>query len=151
MDYVHWEKEFEIGIPFIDADHRLLVQLINQANDAADKRSESAILSSILGTLYDYTKYHFFREEKLMEFAGHAGLENHRKEHQSLADRVREIDESFCSNSETLKALELRDFLKDWLIDHISGEDFNYREDCLANLSAQEKAGAISFMEDERS
>lgn len=150
MVYVGWEKAFEIGIPFIDADHRLLVKLINQANDAINSRAETAILSSILSALYDYTNFHFLREEKMMELAGFQGLVGHREEHHSLVGQVQDLNRKFRDNPESLDAQKLRDFLKNWLVDHISGEDFEYRQVCLDDNNAQKEAGAMLFMEEER-
>ncbi|MBL6933683.1 MAG: bacteriohemerythrin [Rhodospirillales bacterium] len=147
---MQWSKDFEVGIPFIDADHRLLVDLIKQANESINSRDESAILSSILGALFDYTEYHFFREEKMMELAGYQGLKNHREIHHSLANEVREIDKKFRADPEVFSAVEFRSFLNDWLIDHITGHDLDYRHDCLEKPDAIANAGSLRFMEDER-
>ena len=35
MAYVQWSRRFELGVPFIDADHKVLVGLLNRMNDAA--------------------------------------------------------------------------------------------------------------------
>jgi len=47
MDFVTWTNEFKVGVPFVDADHRILVDLINQANACIDKREETATLASV--------------------------------------------------------------------------------------------------------
>ncbi|NQU57139.1 MAG: bacteriohemerythrin [Rhodospirillales bacterium] len=150
MDFVTWTNAYKVGVPFVDADHRILVDLINQANACIDKRAESATLASVLGTLFDYTEYHFSREEKLMELAGYEGLEHHKKIHRTLAGQVNDIDLSFRENPENISAREVRDFLNNWLLEHISGHDFEYRDACLNNKTARDQAGAIRFLEEER-
>jgi len=150
MDFVTWTNAYKVGVPFVDSDHKILVDLINQANACIDKRAESAMLASVLGTLFDYTEYHFSREEKLMELAGYDGLETHKLIHRSLAGQVYEIDLRFRKNPDNISAKEVRDFLNSWLLEHISGHDFEYRDTCLNNKAAREQAGAIRFMEDER-
>ena len=150
MDFVTWTNAYKVGVPFVDADHRILVDLINQANACIDKRAESATLASVLGTLFEYTEYHFSREEKLMELSGYDGLAAHKKIHRTLAGQVYYIDQSFRANPENISAMEVRDFLNNWLLEHISGHDFDYRDACLNNKAAREQAGAIRFMEEER-
>lgn len=149
MDFVTWTNDYKVGVPFVDADHRILVDLINQANACIDKREETATMASVLGTLFDYTEYHFSREEKLMELCTYGGLGLHKIIHKSLAAQVQEIDQNFRENPENVNAVEVRDFLNSWLLEHISGHDFEYRDACLKNKAAREKAGAIRFMEDE--
>ncbi|MBT4932781.1 MAG: bacteriohemerythrin [Rhodospirillaceae bacterium] len=149
MDFVTWTKAFKVGVPFVDADHRILVDLINQVNACIDKREETTTLASVLGTLFDYTEYHFSREEKLMELSNYGGLGLHKIIHRSLAKQVYDIDVSFREDPGSVNATEVRDFLNNWLLEHISGHDFEYREACLKNKTARDKAGAIRFMEDE--
>ena len=149
MDFVTWTNEFKVGVPFIDADHQILVDLINQANACIDKREETATMASVLGILFDYTEYHFSREEKLMELSNYGGLGLHKIIHRSLAKQVQNIDMNFRENPGSVNATEVRDFLNNWLLEHISGHDFEYRDACLKNKTARKKAGAIRFMENE--
>jgi hemerythrin-like metal-binding protein len=150
MEFVTWTKQFETGISFIDSDHRILVNLINQANACINKREESSTLTSVLTTLFDYTEFHFAREEKLMEDSAYDGLEPHKLIHQSFAGQVQDICQNFNDNPESIGAIEVRDILKNWLVDHITGDDFGYRATCLNNISAQEQARAMGFMDAEK-
>lgn len=150
MKFVEWTNAYKVGVPFVDADHRILVDLINQTNACIDKRAEMATLASVLATLVDYTEYHFSREEKLMELSGYGGLGLHKVIHASLANQVRIIDQEFRDDPGKVDARGVRDFLNNWLLEHISGHDFDYRDACLTNNRAREQASSIRFMEEER-
>jgi len=150
MDFVRWTKQLAIGIPFVDADHRILVSLINQADACIAQREETATLGGVLATLGDYTEYHFQREERMLEVAGYEDLSGHRDKHLELVRDVRRIDERFRKDPVSVSAREVRDFLKSWLVEHIVGHDFAYRETCVGNAEASQAALGMRFMEDRR-
>lgn len=66
-----------------------------------------------------------------MEEAGYPGLEHQRAEHQKLVDRITELMEERQTTEDIYKFYyELLGFLKDWLVDHLVGEDKQF-SDCL--------------------
>ncbi|QER42084.1 bacteriohemerythrin [Thermodesulfobacterium sp. TA1] len=121
MDYIEWNSDFEIGIKFIDNQHKMLVHIINRLYTTLflkPKFLRENILE-ILQELRDYTQYHFEAEEAFMESHDYPKLSQHKRAHQ---DFIKKIEEFYAKlPQEDLKAfgLELLSFLKKWLLSHI--------------------------------
>lgn len=147
MTAVTWTRDLEIGIPFVDTDHKVLINLLNQVNACVDQNEESFILTSVLSALTEYTEYHFAREEKLLEFCGYPKLDEHRAEHAHLAHQVRKIQDDFSADQSSVNAQGVYDFLNVWLVQHIMGHDVDYQSLCGKDLQASHQAEDIGFME----
>ena len=147
MAKVQWTPALETGIPFVDADHRVLVGLLNQADENIAQFEETATLGSVLNALNDYTIYHFAREETMLMACGYSGLDDHRNTHARISGQVAEIFRKFRQNPASVEGKEVRDFLQQWLVEHILTHDFAYRKTCLAAPKAVANAEAIQFAE----
>lgn len=145
---VEWSKNLETGVPFVDADHKVLINLLNQVNDCIDQNEESTVMGSVLDALVEYTDYHFRREEKMMELSGYTGLETHITTHRVLSGQVRAVYDDYQSTPWTVDPVNVRDFLQSWLVDHIMGSDFAYRDTCIDNAEAARAAGQVGFLGD---
>lgn len=142
---VDWKREWEIGIPPVDKDHKVLVNLINQVYQCVGDNEEKFVLSSVLQSLAEYTVYHFAREERLQEVAGYADLSAHRERHHQLVEQVQAIGRQYEADVSSVKAVEVLNFLKNWLVDHILKHDMGYRAACLHNQTAIAACEAIKF------
>lgn len=134
-------------MPFVDADHRVLINLLNQVDACVQEREETAVLGSILNALSHYTEYHFTREEKLMEMAGYIGVDTHKAVHRKLFHKVRAIFHSFAADPDSVAAEDVREFLNNWLTDHILVQDAGYRSVCIDNFEASKVAQTIPFIQ----
>lgn len=143
---VQWSKDLETGVTFVDSDHKVLINLLNQVHQCIDDHEDSSVIGSVLDALVEYTDYHFLREEKMMELSGYTGLEIHKATHQSLSRQVRRVYDDFHDNPASVRPEDLRDFLQSWLVDHIMGSDFAYRDTCLGNIEAASAAGQLGFL-----
>lgn len=144
---IEWSKDLEIGVPFVDADHKVLINLLNQVDDCILEQEESTVLGSVLDALVYYTEYHFAREEKLMELAGFFGIDDHKAVHATLFHKVRAIYHSFEADRESVQIEDVRIFLQKWLTSHILIEDIKYRDACLNNQDAAQQAGMVPFIQ----
>lgn len=144
--FVEWTKKLETGVTFVDADHKVLINLLNQVNDCIDQNEESTVLGSVLDALVEYTDYHFLREEKMMELAGFGGLEAHATIHRALSGQVRTVYTDYQADPWSVDPVSVRDFLQTWLIEHIMGHDFAYRDACVDNNVATQQAGEVHFL-----
>lgn len=143
--FVEWTKDLEIGVPFVDADHKVLINLLNQVDECITQNEETTVLGSVLDALVEYTDYHFYREEKMMEFSGYEDLSKHAAIHRELSGQVRQVYTDFQADPWSVDPTSVRDFLQNWLIDHIMGHDFEYRDACTTNADATDKAGRLHF------
>ncbi|NLT50617.1 MAG: hemerythrin family protein [Ignavibacteria bacterium] len=122
---LQWKDIYSIGIEDIDNQHKKLFRIYNDLYDAQQKGIASAMLDEKLQELYDYTKYHFTQEEKLMENAGYAQLEEHIKEHKYYEKHIDDLIKS-SEKGKIMVTLKTIDYLKDWIITHILGSDKEY-------------------------
>lgn len=140
MALFEWTQEMSVGIDVIDADHQLLVSLINQLDDAVKDGQPQKTTGSVLNVLYDYTDFHFDREERMMDAVGYPDLENHKQTHKALKDKVLEIRDSYAGGSTDGIEDEVMTLLKDWLKEHIMGRDRLYQAAMAEHLDAAMKA-----------
>lgn len=144
---VEWNKELETGVAFVDTDHKVLINLLNQVNACIEENEESTVLGSVLDALVEYTDYHFLREEKMMELSGYAGLDAHISIHRALSEQVRDVYTNHQADPWGIHPEQVRDFLQSWLTDHIMGHDFSYRDACLNNVDATRVASEVHFIQ----
>ena len=79
----------------------------------------------VIKALKDYTIKHFSEEEKLMKLHKYPDFENHKKEHQLFIDKVHEYEERYNSGK-LLLTIEVINFIKNWIINHIKETDQKY-------------------------
>ena len=146
MPLITWTEELSIGVEAVDSDHQLLVHLINQLDEAVEDGQGQDTVGSVLNVLFDYTEYHFDREELLMEACGYVGFEKHRDMHSDLKAKVVEIRDAFLADEKAVLGVEVLQFLKDWLTDHIIGQDKLFK-DCLASRPDEVERAVHDFAE----
>ncbi len=126
MPLITWRDSYSVGVPLIDNDHKLLVSLINQLDDAINGGQGRDVVGSVLNVLEEYTRGHFGREELLMRKAGYADLPPHKREHEKLTAQVHEIVARYAGGDDSHIDDHLLQFLKSWLTGHILGVDMKY-------------------------
>ena len=65
VDIFPWNDRFNTGLPEIDAQHRVLVGLLNELAGHIVSVTDFPDLNRILAELADYTVYHFASEDAL--------------------------------------------------------------------------------------
>jgi len=121
----NWNDSYSVNIKDIDSQHNVLFGLINQLHDEMKVGKGKEILGKIIDELVEYTVYHFDFEEKL--FTGHQYPDSaaHKKAHIVLIQQVKSLKENYDSGR-TILTMEVMNFLKDWLGNHIQGTDKKY-------------------------
>src|ERR1035437_8579446 len=67
MSLINWSAKLSVGSMLLDSDHIILIGLINQLYDAMSEGHGEELFETILGTLRNYTDFHFTREEAFMK------------------------------------------------------------------------------------
>ena len=93
------------------------------------ERKSKEIMGTVLKGLLDYTVEHFTAEEVLLAKHNYPGLAQQQAMHRTFIEKVKELQAGFDKGSLTL-SLDTMNFLKDWLVNHIQGQDKQY-ESCL--------------------
>lgn len=117
-----------VGVARLDRDHRVLIGLINRLARHGGGGADTPIVAEVLTALIAYTRFHFYREERVMEACGYPSLDAHREEHRLLADEVARLKLRFSDDPASLRHTDLLRFLSDWLNHHILLQDMAYRE-----------------------
>jgi len=125
MSFMQWNSNLSVGIEEIDNQHKKLIEIINTLNDAMKTGKGSESLSGIVSELIEYTKYHFTAEEALMKDNNYPGYLSHKAVHSTLVEKVRDIELDLKAGKIAL-SVQVFAFLKDWLVNHIQGEDKKY-------------------------
>jgi len=124
---VEWSDSLSVGIDEIDAQHRVLVNLVNEMHEAIEQGRGSEAVGVVLTRLGEYTRIHFAVEESLMRLLGYPDLERHKEEHAELMTRLQELRQRFESGSSALDG-DLMSLLKVWLTRHIMESDQQYAQ-----------------------
>lgn len=126
MPLIQWTPDFSVGVDSLDTDHKVLISLLNQLDDAIGRGEPRMTVQQVLDALYDYTVYHFSREEALMRAAAYPDYDAHVRTHATLRAQVADIRERYARSPESIHAREVLSFLKNWLSAHIVGRDHLY-------------------------
>ena len=114
--------EYLTGIDLIDAEHRTLFELADEAyryirsGTAADSYDE---VLKLLDNLKQYAAEHFRDEEEYMESIHYEGLETQHYAHEAFVHRMESIDLTQVEKDPQRQLEELINFLLGWLINHI--------------------------------
>lgn len=126
--FIQWNDDCKLGIPNIDADHRLLVELVNKFFARAEDGAEFSELGHILDDLIDETAAHFRREEVLLDRHDYPLLVPHAAEHERLLAQLRHFQTPYATGTATRQLpLDTAEFLRHWLVDHIRHDDQPYK------------------------
>lgn len=127
MALITWNDSLSVNVAEIDQQHKKLVALINDLNDAMSVGKGKDILGRIVNDLVVYTATHFKAEEKYFAQFGYPDTFNHRREHVAFVKKVTAFKEGFEKGNLPL-TVEVMRFMSDWLKKHIMGTDKKYSQ-----------------------
>lgn len=122
-----WRDEFSIGVADIDAQHRMLLDILNRVirTGQGSGRQAKDALWEIFEDLNEYAAYHFLSEEKLMQqyLASEPDIAKHIASHRSYWVKVGGFKQRYRSRSDNRVLDDLLVFLSEWWVGHILGMD----------------------------
>ncbi len=122
MSVLQWRSEFGVGIEIVDHDHRELIGRIRDHQQTLATCADPDKLVAILDQIYTEIAAHFALEEKLMEQMRYAAFADHKEDHETLLDDLREIMVGVGDDGE-LDEVQLTDDLDRWFSDHFRTHD----------------------------
>ncbi len=122
MALISWSDSLSTGIAEQDNQHKKLIELINQLNNAIQVGKSAEILETVLEALVDYTIYHFGYEEKLMDQHNYLNTPAHKSEHENFIEAVDEFQRKLESGSAVI-SVQIINFLRMWVTGHIMKSD----------------------------
>jgi len=125
-----WRDVMSVGAPSLDADHKGLIETINEAEHWIHMESWTQ-LELISTELLRYVDEHFRREEAILDAVSYRDIAHHKAQHAAMVLRAKAFHEKFlvASTDEEKRScsLALVKTLGEWLINHILKEDMKYR------------------------
>ncbi|MBU3179004.1 hemerythrin family protein [Clostridium estertheticum] len=121
-----WKENFSIGMEIIDAQHKHLFDIGNQAYLLLEnglKVDKYDDITLIIEDLERYTIYHFKCEEEYMLKINYSGYENQKREHTEFINKIHKMRLVDIDKGQQEAIEDLLAVIFNWLIDHILGED----------------------------
>ncbi|MEN8248690.1 MAG: bacteriohemerythrin [Bacteroidota bacterium] len=125
MALITWNDSLSVNIESIDEQHKVLVDMINDFYTHIVDKSNKELIAELIAKMKDYTVFHFAYEEKFFDQFGFPGSAKHREEHQIFIDKVEDLENRY-NKGQIVLSLEVTNFLKNWLTNHIQGTDMEY-------------------------
>ena len=125
MALINWSDSLSVNVNEIDLQHRKLIDMINELNEAMKIGKGKDSLGKILNGLISYTATHFKTEEQFFDKFGYPDTVNHKKEHVAFVKKVTDFQDGFEKKNLAV-TMEVMNFLSDWLRNHIKGTDKKY-------------------------
>jgi hemerythrin-like metal-binding protein len=127
MPLISWKNDFSVNIAEIDKQHMCLFELINKLHDSMKTGQGNSVIGPILSDLINYTVFHFDTEEKYFKKFQYSEYLRHKIEHDGLRTKAKQLNAEFAAGKVTI-TVEVLNFLRDWISNHILKSDKKYGE-----------------------
>ncbi|MBP2029207.1 hemerythrin-like metal-binding protein [Methanohalophilus levihalophilus] len=125
MPIMKWDESFSVKVAEIDKQHQTLVEMLNELYDMMKIGKGKDVIGPLLNDLTEYTVEHFGTEEKYFDKFGFEESARHKHEHKKFVNQVSKFKQEFDDGTANL-SIDLMNFLKNWLVEHIKGSDQRY-------------------------
>ena len=125
MPVLEWNDDLYLHLAEIDRQHLRLVKIINDLHEAMLAGQSREKLGPLIAALSDHAATHFAFEESYFREFGYGEAAAHEQAHETFRAKVSELEAGFAQGRPA-SAMHVLDFLTDWLIVHVQGEDRKY-------------------------
>lgn len=122
MALITWKKEYSVGVPAVDLEHRELIELINELYEHVQAEDSPTTILDFLGEIHTRISAHFALEEKLMREAGYDEYAEHKVDHEILLEEIRDLMDD-CEDGVLEDHDELFARLDVWFSEHFRTKD----------------------------
>lgn len=122
MSVLQWREEFSVGVEEVDHEHRELIELIRSLQLHLQQGAETTDIIEVLGEIYAQIAAHFALEEKMMRQTHYPSYADHKEDHETLLDDLRDIMDE-VEDDGVLDEARLTDDLDRWFSDHFKTHD----------------------------
>jgi hemerythrin len=114
---LQWRGDFDTGIRKMDVEHRELIGHIMQLQQQLGANPEPGKVLPVLERIYALIAEHFALEERLMQQIHFQAYADHKQDHETLLDELREIMDEVEQDG-VFDDTQLTDDLDRWFSDH---------------------------------
>ncbi len=122
MSLIEWKKEFSVGVAEVDHEHQELITLINELHDVIQANGGRDQVLETLGEIFAQISSHFALEEKMMRESRYPALAEHKEDHETLLDELRDIMDD-VEDDGSYDESRLADDLERWFSVHFNTHD----------------------------
>jgi len=126
-----WQVKYSVGIEEIDRHHQMFFEYFRRLDEAIKAGKGWSGPYYLIEQLHEYAKFHFAVEEAMMRMHGYPKAEQHAAIHRSFIDNIVTLEKKALNNDLTL---EIADFMRRWLAEHICGDDMDYAHSFAARI-----------------
>jgi hemerythrin len=118
MSLFRWTGEHDVFLPEVDAEHRALFLAGDHLHRALLAAAPPDVLKQRLHSLLQLVETHFQHEERMMRESEFASYEWHRKQHNTVRNKMKMLNRDDRAGVESALA-----FIAGWLRDHTAVAD----------------------------
>jgi len=122
MSLIEWKKEFSVGVAEVDHERQELISLINELHDVIQANGGRDQVLESLGEIFAQISSHFALEEKMMRESRYPALAEHKEDHETLLDELRDIMDD-VEDDGSYDESRLADDLERWFSVHFKTHD----------------------------
>jgi len=120
--YITWKDCYSVCDQLLDAQHREIFGVIDRLYLPMQGSTPGLAAERILDRLIRSMRAHFDHEEARQKEVAFVHVEAHQALHHAMMERMLDLRARFTS----LPSSEVLEFLRDWWLAHIQGEDRKY-------------------------
>lgn len=125
--HFQWQDFFSVGAQKMDDQHRQLFTLVEALSECIQQGVPASRRDEKKRELISYIRFHFTSEEELLESLGYSRVDQQKREHAGLLERI--IGAPDLGEIHAPRTAESSvDFLKEWLVRHTLLEDLGYKD-----------------------
>lgn len=125
MEIIEWNENLSVGIAKVDEQHKMLIKMMEELDQAIRANEASEVVEDVLTNLFNYAQAHFTLEEELFRKHKYPEMALHELEHQRFIAKAFSFKERLSAKRPGL-AIELLNFLSNWILNHIELTDKRY-------------------------
>ena len=122
MELIVWDPSFSVNVEFLDKQHQMLIQMINDLHNTILAGNEKDTVEKLIGQLLTHAAMHFAREEHYFDQFGYPEADIHKKQHKDFEKKVSAFQADLKADRQSLSQ-DIMQFLSNWLVEHIKGSD----------------------------
>ena len=124
---IDWSDEYSIGIPKIDAQHKLFFDGVHRLHKECLANEGEQVVLETLVFLENYVRGHFQNEVAFMREHEYPRIEEHEKLHVEFLKRYLQLIAEFKQSGPSQELAErIGEMVQGWLVNHIAEADTAY-------------------------